>query len=49
LRDGYGRYIWSDGSYYEGEWKNHFMDGNGKKVNQFGDYYEGEFLQNKFE
>lgn len=26
-RNGYGKYYWSDGEYYEGEWKDDLMHG----------------------
>jgi hypothetical protein len=48
LREGYGRIILKDGSYYEGKWKNNFQEGKGKIVYSNGNYYEGEFYKNDF-
>jgi hypothetical protein len=36
--------IWQDNSYYEGDWKQDFMNGRGKMVHADGDIYEGEWL-----
>ncbi|KAK6126255.1 hypothetical protein DH2020_040000 [Rehmannia glutinosa] len=42
--EGYGNYIWSDGSKYEGEWKFGTRHGYGKLQFSSGALYEGEFL-----
>jgi hypothetical protein len=49
LREGYGRYIWWDRYYNEGEWKNNCREGKGKEVYLNGNYYEGQFSKSKFE
>jgi hypothetical protein len=32
LRDGWGKFIFNDGSFYEGEWKNDVMNGMGRII-----------------
>jgi hypothetical protein len=49
LREGYGRYIWWDENYYEGEWKNNCREGKGKEVYLNGNYYECQFSRSKYE
>lgn len=46
-RDGIGRVVWSDGSCYEGEWKDDKSFGIGKLIHADGDIYEGEFSNDK--
>ena len=29
IKEGYGRYTWSNGDYYEGNWKNNRFEGGG--------------------
>jgi hypothetical protein len=41
MKDGYGVYIYEDGSRYEGEWKNGKKDGLGICYWNNGDKYEG--------
>ena len=43
-------YIWDDGSYYKGEFKNKLPDGKGTKYYKNRNImYEGEFIKGKFE
>ena len=45
-----GKYIWEDGSYYEGELKNNLPNGKGIKYYTNGNIlYEGDFINGKFE
>uniref|UniRef100_A0A7N0UDF3 1-phosphatidylinositol-4-phosphate 5-kinase n=1 Tax=Kalanchoe fedtschenkoi TaxID=63787 RepID=A0A7N0UDF3_KALFE len=41
--EGPGRYVWSDGCVYEGEWRRGMRHGNGKIQWRSGASYEGEF------
>ncbi|XP_077244556.1 phosphatidylinositol 4-phosphate 5-kinase 9-like isoform X2 [Tasmannia lanceolata] len=43
LPDGSGKYIWSDGCIYDGEWRRGMRNGNGKLSWPSGAVYEGEF------
>ena len=43
-RIGYGRYIYSSGSYYEGYWRNSDWHGEGKYV-QEGNWEEGTLIE----
>jgi len=47
LREGYGRQIWSDGSYYEGFWRNDKANGFGRLIHSDGDVYLGEWEDDK--
>jgi hypothetical protein len=47
LREGYGVYYLSDGSIYEGFFKDNNMEGRGRLLNSDGFCYEGDFLDNK--
>ena len=47
LRDGQGVNIWSDGSRYNGEWKNDLRHGKGIMIRSDGDKYEGEWKDDK--
>ena len=45
-----GKYIWEDGKYYIGEYKDNIPFGNGKKYYSNGNIlYEGNFINGKFE
>ena len=45
-----GKYIWEDGKYYIGEYKNNIPNGKGIKYYTNGNIlYEGEFINGKFE
>jgi hypothetical protein len=39
--------VWSDGSCYEGYWKNDMAYGRGRLIHADGDVYEGEWLNDK--
>eukprot|EP00803_Ostreobium_quekettii_P004207 evm.model.scf_1435.1 EVM.evm.TU.scf_1435.1 scf_1435:7254-16830(-) len=41
--EGYGRYVWTDGSTYEGQWKGGTKHGNGNYVWPSGAQYTGEW------
>ena len=41
--NGYGTYIWSNGSKYNGEWKNNSMDGQGTLTDSNGGKYVGGY------
>ena len=41
--EGFGKFTWSDGRYYEGEWKESMMDGKGMQIWPDGRKYEGEY------
>ena len=45
--NGWGVALFSDGSRYEGEWKNNMRDGNGIFYWPDGEYYQGEFVLDK--
>ena len=45
-----GKYIWEDGKYYIGEYKDNIPNGKGKKYYSNGNIlYEGDFINGKFE
>ncbi|KAL7449741.1 hypothetical protein ACHAWC_001772 [Mediolabrus comicus] len=46
LRNGHGKYAWTDGSVYEGDWLADKMHGKGKFTWANGDVYDGEFQDN---
>lgn len=48
LREGYGKMVWNDGSYYEGEWSKGLQCGQGRLVLPDGRIKEGQFRNNKF-
>ena len=49
LREGYGKYIYKDGSYYIGEWKKNLKNGKGiLYYNNNKKKYEGNFKDDKF-
>ena len=43
-REGLGVQIWSDGSRYEGLWKNGMANGYGRLIHASGDVFEGDWL-----
>ncbi|XP_022934963.1 phosphatidylinositol 4-phosphate 5-kinase 9-like [Cucurbita moschata] len=43
IPEGTGKYVWSDGCIYEGEWRRGMRHGNGKIRFPSGAVYEGEF------
>ena len=48
-KHGYGREVYEDGGYYEGQFKNDMRDGYGRLIYPKGDYYEGYWSEgNKF-
>ena len=44
---GYGKYVWNDGTYYEGEWRDGDMHGHGKRTFDDGAYYIGDFVHDE--
>ena len=46
-RFGRGYQIWTDGSCYEGYWKNDSANGRGRLIHADGDVYEGKWLNDK--
>ena len=48
-RCGFGIYVWTDGSLYEGMIKNGKAHGLGRLIHADGDVYEGEFVKGKRE
>ena len=49
LRHGIGIQVWTDGSIYEGHWKNDKADGDGRLIHADGDVYEGAWVVDKAE
>ena len=48
--EGIGKFIWEDGNYYIGEWKNNMKHGKGAIYYKNGTIkYEGDFINGKFE
>lgn len=47
LRFGPGMQIWTDGSKYEGQWRNDMANGRGRLIHSDGDVYIGEWLNDK--
>ena len=46
---GEGKYIWKNGEYYKGEWKNGLKNGKGKYYNKKGNIkFEGEWVNDEF-
>jgi hypothetical protein len=41
MRHGAGKQYWTDGSFYEGYWKNNMANGKGRLIHADGDVYEG--------
>lgn len=48
-REGRGRQIWPDGSFYEGFWRNDKANGKGRLIHADGDVYEGDWINDKAE
>ena len=46
-RHGRGKYTYSNGGVYEGEWKNNKRHGRGKDIFSNGKVYEGEYKDGK--
>jgi hypothetical protein len=44
-----GIYEFSDGTYYEGYWKDHRMHGEGLFIDKNGKKWEGEFVEGTFQ
>ena len=50
MKDGFGKYIYENGDYYEGKWKNYLRNGVGKLFNKNGEIiYVGEWVNDKRE
>ena len=50
LREGFGKYIWENGGYYIGQWRNGFKHGKGIEYYSNGKIvYEGTFVYDKME
>ncbi len=45
--NGNGKYVWQNGSTYEGQWKNGKREGLGKYHYSNGSVYEGQWLNDK--
>ena len=44
-REGFGKYYYTNGDYYEGQWKNGYKHGKGKVFYENGTIkYEGEWI-----
>jgi len=43
LRNGYGKFTWSNGDVYEGNWENDYQNGYAKKTWSDGSVYEGNW------
>ena len=48
VKNGWGRYIWSNGDYFEGIWKNGVPDGYGVQVSENGNTKKGLWKNNKY-
>lgn len=48
MREGKGKYIHPNGTYYEGDWKENKMDGQGKFFNHDMLIYDGEWKNDEF-
>lgn len=46
-RHGHGICLFGDGSEYQGNWKNDYMEGAGKMIYADGSYYEGRWRANQ--
>lgn len=46
MKDGFGKFTWTDGSFYEGEFKNGLMEGSGVKTDPNGNRFQGNFHRN---
>ena len=47
IRQGKGVQIWSDGSKYEGWWRNNKANGKGRLIHADGDVFEGQWKNDK--
>ena len=48
--EGNGKYIWENGTYYIGEFKDGLINGKGIRYRKSGNIlYDGEFVNDKFE
>jgi hypothetical protein len=47
LKDGEGKFLYPDGSIYEGQWKSGMRFGRGKYTYANGDWYDGNWKDNK--
>lgn len=47
IRQGKGVQVWSDGSKYEGWWRDNKANGKGRLIHADGDVYEGEWKDDK--
>jgi hypothetical protein len=47
MRHGQGYQVWSDGSIYEGYWKNDKANGRGRLIHADGDIYNGQWKDDK--
>jgi MORN repeat len=46
-RNGYKKFTWDDGSYYEGQWVNGKRNGPGKYSKKDGIFYNGQWLNDQ--
>ena len=44
MKHGHGKYIWNDGSMYEGWWMDNKANGKGRLIHADGDHYIGDWL-----
>ena len=50
IKDGFGKYIYENGDYYEGEWKNYLRNGKGRLYYKNGKIkYSGDWVNDKRE
>lgn len=49
LRQGKGRQLWPDGSFFEGLWMNDMSNIRGRLIHSDGSVYEGEWVNDKAE
>ena len=47
MKSGFGKFIWADGTYYEGNFENDLLSGGGSLQWRDGRSYDGEWLNNK--
>lgn len=47
IKQGKGKFLWPDGSVYEGYWKDGKANGKGRLVHSDGDIYIGEWKNDK--
>ena len=47
MRHGKGKQFWTDGSVYEGYWKDDQANGHGRLIHADGDYYEGHWTNDQ--